>query len=187
MVVLTPDSGQLINMGIGRGFMFSVMSQKTAARYAVHRSKLQAPIVVDGPSNQQVRATEICTIAFPQEKAVGGMMIIYAYLVDTLEECYETPGDGLQRVADAAGRGRRGISAVATSCAAGRSPALRADPRRRDAGPGEGEPIHVEVPRVQGAANDGDGVAHRGTGLEHACVTDVGGRRSPTRAHGAAK
>ena len=24
-------------------------------------------------------------------------MIIYAYMVDTLEECYETPGDGLQR------------------------------------------------------------------------------------------
>jgi hypothetical protein len=28
---------------------------------------------------------------------VGGKMIIYAYVVDTLEECYETPGDGLQR------------------------------------------------------------------------------------------
>ncbi len=69
MVVLTPDSGQLINMGIGRGFMFSVMSQKTAARYAVHRSKLQTPVMVDGPSNQQVRPTELCTIAFPQEKA----------------------------------------------------------------------------------------------------------------------
>jgi hypothetical protein len=24
-------------------------------------------------------------------------MIIYAYVVDTLEECYETPGEGLQR------------------------------------------------------------------------------------------
>jgi hypothetical protein len=53
--------------------------------------------MVDGPSNQQVRATELCTIAFPQEKAVGGKMIIYAYMVDTLEECYETPGNGLQR------------------------------------------------------------------------------------------
>ncbi len=97
MVLLTPDSGQLINMGIGRGFMFSVVGQKTAARYAVHRSKLLTPLMVDGPSNQQVRATELCTIAFPQEKAVGGKMIIYAYVVDTLEECYETPGDGLQR------------------------------------------------------------------------------------------
>ncbi len=97
MVVLTPDGGQLINMGIGRGFMFSVVSLKTAARYAVHRSKLQTPIMVDRPSNQQVRTTELCTIAFPQEKAVGGKMIIYSYVVDTLEECYETPGDGLQR------------------------------------------------------------------------------------------
>jgi hypothetical protein len=40
VVVLTPDGGQLINMGIGRGFVFSVVSQKTAARYAVDRSKL---------------------------------------------------------------------------------------------------------------------------------------------------
>jgi hypothetical protein len=78
VVVLTPDGGQLINMGIGRGFMFSVVSQKTAARYTVDRSKLQTPIMVDGQSNQQVRATELCTIAFPQEKAVGGKMIIYA-------------------------------------------------------------------------------------------------------------
>jgi hypothetical protein len=97
VVVLMPDGGQLINMGIGRGFVFSVVSQKTAARYAVDRSKLQTPIMLDGPSNQQVRATELCTIAFPQEKAVGGKMIIYAYVVDTLEECYETPGDCLQR------------------------------------------------------------------------------------------
>jgi hypothetical protein len=97
VVVLTPDVGQLINMGIGRGFVFSVVSQKTVALYAVHRSKLQTPIMVDGQSDQQVRATELCTIAFPQEKAVGGKMIIYAYVVDTLEECYETPGNGLQR------------------------------------------------------------------------------------------
>ncbi len=72
VVVLTPDGGQLINMGIGRGFVFLVVSQKTAVRYAVDRSKLQTPIMLDGPSNQQVRATELCTIAFPQEKAVGG-------------------------------------------------------------------------------------------------------------------
>jgi hypothetical protein len=31
VVLLTPEGGQLINMGIGRGFVFSVMSQKTAA------------------------------------------------------------------------------------------------------------------------------------------------------------
>jgi hypothetical protein len=84
VVVLTPDGGQLINMGIGRGFVFSIVSQRTAARYAVDRSKLQTPIMVDGPSNQQVRATELCTIAFPQEKAMGGKMIIYAYVVDAL-------------------------------------------------------------------------------------------------------
>jgi hypothetical protein len=72
VVVLTPDGGQLINMGIGRGFVFSVVSKRTAARYAVDRSKLQTPIMLDRPSNQQVNATELCTIAFPQEKAVGG-------------------------------------------------------------------------------------------------------------------
>jgi hypothetical protein len=36
-------------------------------------------------------------MAFPQEKAVGGKLIIYAFVVETLEEYYETPGDGLQR------------------------------------------------------------------------------------------
>ncbi len=59
VVVLTPDGGQLINMGIGRGFMFSVVSQKTAARYTVDRSKLKTPVMVDGQSNQQLRATEL--------------------------------------------------------------------------------------------------------------------------------
>ncbi len=86
VVLLTPDGGQLINLGIGRGFVFSVVSQKTAARYAMHRSKLPTPVKVAGPANQQVRATEHCTIAFPQEKAVGGKLIIYAFVVDTLEE-----------------------------------------------------------------------------------------------------
>ncbi len=96
-MLLTPEGGQLINMGIGRGFVFSVVSQKTAARYAVHCSKLPVPIMVAGPANQQVRATEHCTMAFPQEKAVSGKLIIYALVVDKMEEYYETPGDGLQR------------------------------------------------------------------------------------------
>ncbi len=65
VVLLTPEGGQLINIGIGRGFVFSVISQKTAARYAVHRSKLPAPVMVAGPAGQQVRATEHCTMAFP--------------------------------------------------------------------------------------------------------------------------
>jgi hypothetical protein len=52
VVLLMPDCGQLINMGIGRGFVFSVVSQKTAARYAVDHCKLQTPITLDGPSNQ---------------------------------------------------------------------------------------------------------------------------------------
>jgi hypothetical protein len=97
VVLLTPEGGQLINIGIGRGFVFSVISQKTAARYAVHRSKLPEPVMMTGPAGQQVRATEHCTLAFPQEKAVGGKMIIYAFVVDTLEELYETPDGGLQR------------------------------------------------------------------------------------------
>jgi hypothetical protein len=97
VVLLTPEGGQLINIGIGRGFVFSVISQKTAARYAVHRSKLPVPIMVAGPAGHQVGATEHCTMAFPQEKAVGGKLIIYAFVVDTLEELYETPDGGLQR------------------------------------------------------------------------------------------
>ncbi len=97
VVLLTPEGGQLINIGIGRGFVFSVISQKTAARYAVQRSKLPAPVMVVGPANQQVRATEHCTMAFPQETAVGRKLIIYAFVVDTLEELYETPDGGLQR------------------------------------------------------------------------------------------
>ncbi len=97
VVLLTPEGGQLINIGIGRGFVFSVISQKMAARYAVHRSKIPAPVMVGGPAGQQVHATEHCTTAFPQEKAVGGKLIIYAFVVDTLEELYETPNGGLQR------------------------------------------------------------------------------------------
>ena len=97
VVLLTPEGGQLINIGIGRGFVFSVVSQKTAARYAMHRSKLPEPVMVTGPASQQVRATEHCTMAFPQEKAVGGKLVIYAFVVDALEELYETPDGGLQR------------------------------------------------------------------------------------------
>ncbi len=54
VVLLTPEGGQLINIGIGRGFVFSVVSQKTAARYATHRSKLPEPVMVAGPAGQQV-------------------------------------------------------------------------------------------------------------------------------------
>ena len=32
VVTLTPEGGQLINMGIGRGYVFSVISQEAAAR-----------------------------------------------------------------------------------------------------------------------------------------------------------
>ncbi len=97
MVVLMPDGGQLINMGVGRGFEFSVVSQRTAAWYAVGRTKLQTPVMLEGPSVAPTRATELCTIVFPQERAVGGKMVIYAYMVDALEEYYETPYGGLQR------------------------------------------------------------------------------------------
>ncbi len=43
VVILTPEGGQLINMGIGRGYVFTVISQEAAARYAMHRSKLPEP------------------------------------------------------------------------------------------------------------------------------------------------
>jgi hypothetical protein len=97
VVVLMPDSGPLINVGIGRGFEFSVVSQRTAVRYGVDRSKLEAPLALEGPSGVPMRATEICTIAFPQERAVGGKMVIFAFVVDALEEYYETPHGGLQK------------------------------------------------------------------------------------------
>jgi hypothetical protein len=97
VVVLTPEGGQLSNVGIGGGFEFSVVSQRTAARYGVDRTKLQAPLMLEGPSGVPTCATEICTIAFPQERAVGGKMVIYAFVVDALEEYYETPQGGLQR------------------------------------------------------------------------------------------
>jgi hypothetical protein len=47
--------------------------------------------MVAGLAGQQMRATEHCTMAFPQEKAVGGKLVIYAFVVDTLEELYKTP------------------------------------------------------------------------------------------------
>ncbi len=86
VVILTPEGGQLINMGIGRGYVFSVISQEAAARYAMHRSKLPEPLMITGPAGQQVRATGRCEIAFPQEKGVSGKMIIFAFEVDKLEE-----------------------------------------------------------------------------------------------------
>ncbi len=97
VVILTPEGGQLINMGIGRGYVFSVISKETAARYAMHRSKLPGPLMLTGPAGQQVRAIGHCEIAFPQEKAVGGKMVIFAFVVDTLEELYEAPYGGLER------------------------------------------------------------------------------------------
>ncbi len=53
--------------------------------------------MLTGPAGQQVRAIERCEIAFPQEKAVGGKMVIFAFVVDKLEELYETPYSGLER------------------------------------------------------------------------------------------
>ncbi len=47
-MILTPEGGQLINMGIGRGYEFSIISQETATRYAMHRSKLPEPLMLIG-------------------------------------------------------------------------------------------------------------------------------------------
>ncbi len=97
VVILTPEGGQLINMGIGRGYEFSIISQETVTRYAMHRSKHPEPLMLTGPAGQRVRAIERCEIAFPQERAVGGRMVIFAFVVDKLEEVYETPYGGLER------------------------------------------------------------------------------------------
>jgi hypothetical protein len=95
VVVLTPEGGQLINVRIGGGSEFTAV--KTAARYGVDRTKLQAPLMLEGPSGAPMCATEICTIVFPQERAVGGEMMVFAFVVDTLEEYCETPQGGLQK------------------------------------------------------------------------------------------
>ncbi len=50
VVILTPEGGQFINIGIGRGYVFSVISQETAARYVMHRSKLPEPRMLTGPA-----------------------------------------------------------------------------------------------------------------------------------------
>jgi hypothetical protein len=97
VVILTSEGGQLINIGIGRGYMFSVISQETAARYAFHRSKFSGSLVLAGPAGQEVRAIGHCEIAIPQEKAAGGRMLIFAFIVDKLGEVYETPYGGLER------------------------------------------------------------------------------------------
>jgi hypothetical protein len=54
-VLLTPEGGQIINIGVGRGFVFSVIGQKTAARYAVHRSKLPEPVMLTGRKDDHLR------------------------------------------------------------------------------------------------------------------------------------
>jgi hypothetical protein len=55
---------------------------------------------------------------------------------------------------------------MATGGTARRSPDLRINPRGSDARPGEGESIHVEVPRVQGTTDDGNGMAYGGTRVD---------------------
>jgi hypothetical protein len=97
VVVLTPEGGQLINVRIGGGSEFTIVSQMAAARYGVDQTKLQAPLTLEGPSGAPMCATEICTIAFPQERAVWVKMMIFAFVVDALEEYCETPQGGLQR------------------------------------------------------------------------------------------
>ena len=72
MVLLTPEGGQHINIGIGRVFVFSVISQKTAAQYAVHRSKHPAPVMVAGPANQQVRGRSTAPWPFPERRLLAG-------------------------------------------------------------------------------------------------------------------
>jgi hypothetical protein len=97
VVMLTPEGGQLINIGIGRGYTFSVISQEAAARYALHRSMFSGSLVLAGPAGQEVRAIGHCGIVIPQEKAADGNILIFVFIVDKLEEVYETPYGGLER------------------------------------------------------------------------------------------
>ncbi len=47
--------------------------------------------------------------------------------------------------------------------------------------------IHVEVPCMQGATDDGNSVAHCSAGLEHACVADFRRGCGPAGSHEAAE
>ncbi|MFN9905885.1 MAG: hypothetical protein ACK56F_07135, partial [bacterium] len=89
-------------------------------------------------------------------------------------------------MAPAAGRRGRGLPAVAAGGADGRPSVLRADSRAGNTGPGKGEPVHMEVPCVQGTADYGDGVAHGRARMEHARVAPVGRCRDPAGAYGEA-
>ncbi len=53
--------------------------------------------MLEGPSGTPTRATEICTIAFPQERALGGKIVVHALVVDTLEEYCGMPQNSLQK------------------------------------------------------------------------------------------
>ncbi len=77
--------------------MFSVISQEAAARYALHRSMFSGSLVLAGPAGQEVRAIGHCGVAIPQEKAADGNILIFVFIVDKLEEVYETPYGGLER------------------------------------------------------------------------------------------
>ncbi len=66
---------------------------------------------------------------------------------------------------------------MAAGGAARRSPDLRVDPRGSDAGSREGEPVHMEVPRVQRTADDGDGVAYGGTPVRKSQIRKMQGKK----------
>jgi hypothetical protein len=142
--------------------------------------------MITGPAGQQVRATGRCEIAVPQEKGVGGKMVIFAFEVDKLEELYETPYGGLERWHMQLGEEDEGYLRWLRVAQPGNRLYCELA-LEQVSGPGEGKLIHVEVPRVQGAANDGDGVAYGGARVEHACVASVGRRRNPAGTHGAAQ
>jgi hypothetical protein len=182
VVLLTPEGGQLINLGIGRGFVFSVVSQKTAARYAVHRG-IHHGGWAGQPAGARDRALHH---GLPPREGCGGKLIIYAFMVDTLEEYYETPGDGLQRWHMQLGEEDEGFLRWLRVAQPGDRPHCELTL----------EEVTLDPERVSRStwkflvckeADDGDSVAHGGAGMEHARVTAVSRRRDPTGAYGAAQ
>ena len=120
-----------------------------------------------------MRATELCTIAFPQEKAVGRKMIIYAYVVDALE-CYETPGDGLQRLQMQLGEEDEGYLRWLRVVQPGDRPHYELTLEEVTLDPERVSRSTWKFLVCKGRQMTGNGVAHSGARVEHACVTPVG-------------
>ena len=101
-------------------------------------------------------------------------MVIFAFIVDKLGEVYETPYGGLERWHMQLGEEDEEYLRWLRVAQPGDRPYCELTLEQVTLDPGESKLIHVEIPRVQGLADDGNGVAHCSARVEHACVPPVG-------------